>query len=84
MCPSGQECVTKCRSDIHPGKACVVAAREKAVKYTGAMPEGFTDSDFVPLVYETYGAVNKTGMSWLKSVMIIYYTFGEFEENSVT
>ena len=68
MCPSGQEFVSKCRSDIHPGKACEVAAREKVVKYTGAMPEGCTDSDFVPLVYETYGAVNKAGTSWLKSV----------------
>ena len=29
----------------------------QVVKYTGAMPEGCTDSDFVPLVYETYGAV---------------------------
>ena len=68
LCPSGQEFVSKCRSDIHPGKACEVAARDKVVKYTGAMPEGCTDSDFVPLVYETYGAVNKAGTSWLKSV----------------
>ena len=59
--PSGHEFVSKCRSDIHPGKACEVAARDKVVKYTGAMPEGCTDSDFVPLVYETYGAAT---MPW--------------------
>jgi hypothetical protein len=66
VCPSGHEYVSKSRIDIHPGKACEVAARDKVVKYTGTMPDGCTDSDFVPLVYETYGAINKTGMSWLE------------------
>ena len=68
VCPAGHEYVTVNRSDIHPARACAVAARDKVVKYTGAMPDGCTDDDFVPVVYETYGAVNRQGMSWLKSV----------------
>jgi len=68
VCPAGHEFVTVYRSDKHAGRACEEAAREKVIKYTGAMPSGSSDADFVPLVFETYGAVNRGGMSWLKAV----------------
>jgi hypothetical protein len=68
VCPSGQEYVNVHGSHKHAGKACEVKARDKVLKYTGKLPDGCTDSDFVPLVYETYGGVNKVGLSWLKSL----------------
>ncbi len=68
VCPAGQEYVNQHGSYRTEGKSCEVASNDKVIKYTGKMPDDCTDSDFVPLVYETYGGMCKKGLSWLKSV----------------
>ena len=68
VCPAGRENVHVHGSHRHAGRSCEVAAKDKVIKYTGMLPDGCTDTDFVPLVLETYGAINREGLSWLKSV----------------
>jgi hypothetical protein len=68
VCPAGQENVKVNGSHKNAHRACEAAANAKILKYTGMLPENSTDSDFVPLIFETYGAINKAGTSWLKAI----------------
>ena len=68
VCPAGQENVNIHASHRRAGRSCEVAARDKVLKYAGTLPADCTDADFIPLVFETYGAVNTAGLSWLKAV----------------
>jgi len=68
VCPSGNDYVINYGSDHTPLKSCTVAANDKIMKYTGKLPNNINDRFFIPIVWETYGGINKIGDDFIKQL----------------